>query len=144
MRFPKEEATFAAHLRTKGLKNTPERLEVLRAIFGRERHFAVEDLVRDLHRRGHAVSRATIYRTLTLLSEVGLIREAVRGSGFTHYEHVHGADHHDHLLCVRCGAVVEFVSSEIERLQEEVCSRHGFTPFSHAHQINGLCRKCRA
>ena len=144
MRFPKEEASFAEHLKAKGLKSTPERLEVLRAIFGKERHFAVEDLVQELHRRGHAVSRATIYRTLSLLAEGGLIREAVRGNGFTHYEHVHEAEHHDHLLCTRCGAVVEFESPEIERLQDEICRRHGFTPYAHAHQINGLCRKCRA
>ena len=143
MRFPREEASFTEYLRAKGLKNTSERLEVLRAIFARESHFAIEDIVQALQRRGHAVSRATIYRTLSLLAESGLIREAVRGSGFTHYEHVHEAEHHDHLLCVHCGAVVEFVSPEIERLQEEVCRKYGFTALSHAHQINGLCARCR-
>ena len=142
--FPKEEASFAEHLRIKGLKSTPERLEVLRSIFGRESHFAVEDLVLELHRRGHAVSRATVYRTLTLLAESGLIREAVRGNGFIHYEHVHEAEHHDHLLCIRCGAVVEFVSPEIERIQDQVCRQHGFAPLAHTHQINGLCAKCRS
>ena len=141
-RFPREEASFAEHLKAKGLKNTPERLEVLRTIFARESHFAIEDIVLALRRRGHSVSRATIYRTLSLLSEGGLIREAVRGNGFIHYEHVHEAEHHDHLFCMDCGGVVEFVSTEIERLQDEVCRAHGFTPLSHTHQINGLCARC--
>lgn len=140
--FPREEAAFASHLRIRGLKSTAERLQVLRAIFAHERHFAVDDIQMEMRRRGRSASRATIYRTLALLSESGLIREAVRGNGYTHYEHVHEAEHHDHLLCVRCGAVVEFVCTEIERLQEDICRRHGFTAHTHAHQINGLCRRC--
>ena len=139
-RFAVQEAAFAEQLRTKGLKNTPERLEVLRTIFSREAHFAVEDIVAEMRRHGRPASRATIYRTLSLLAEGGLIREAVRGNGYTHYEHVR--EHHDHLLCVHCGAVVEFVSAEIERIQDEICRRHAFTPLSHAHQINGLCARC--
>ena len=142
LRFVREEASFTKHLKSKGLKSTPERLEVLREIFGRERHFAIEDVAQALRRRGRHVSRATVYRTLSLLAETGLIREAVRGSDYTHYEHVHESEHHDHLLCVHCGAVVEFVSPQIERLQDEICRRHSFTSLSHAHQINGLCSRC--
>lgn len=142
--YAREEASFSEQLRAKGLKSTPERLEVLREIFSREAHFAVEDIVQAMRRKGRSASRATIYRTLALLAEGGLIREAVRGSGFIHYEHVHREEHHDHLLCVRCGAFVEFVSPEIERLQEEVCRTHGFTPLFHSHQINGLCARCEA
>lgn len=141
-RFDREEAGFLEHLKAKGLKGTPERLEVLREVFGRHSHFAVEDVVLAMRRKGRQVSRATVYRTLSLLTETGLLREAVRGQGYTHYEHVHESEHHDHLLCVHCGAVVEFVSPEIERLQDEICRRHGFTPLSHAHQVNGLCARC--
>ncbi len=139
-RFASAEAAFADQLRAKGLKNTPERLEVLRTIFSRHAHFAIEDIVAEMRRRGRPASRATIYRTLSLLAEGGMIREAVRGNGYTHYEHVR--EHHDHLLCVHCGAVVEFVSAEIERIQDEICRRHVFTPLSHSHQINGLCARC--
>ena len=141
-RLLREEELFTKHLRVKGLKSTPERLEVLREIFGRESHFAIEDVAQALRRRGRPVSRATVYRTLSLLAESGLIREAVRGNGYIHYEHVRESEHHDHLLCVHCGAVVEFVSPQVERIQDEICRRHGFTPLSHTHQINGLCGRC--
>ena len=70
-RFASQEAAFAEQLRTKGLKNTPERLEVLRTIFSREAHFAVEDIVAEMRRHGRPASRATIYRTLSLLAEGG-------------------------------------------------------------------------
>jgi Fur family ferric uptake transcriptional regulator len=141
-RFLREEASFMTHLKAKGLKSTPERLEVLREIFGRENHFAIEDVAQALRRHGRPVSRATVYRTLSLLAETGLIREAVRGNGYIHYEHVRESEHHDHLLCVHCGAVVEFVNAQVERIQDEICRRHGFTPLSHTHQINGLCGRC--
>lgn len=143
-RFLREEASFARRLKAKGLKSTPERLEVLREVFGRETHFAIEDVAQALRRRGRRVSRATVYRTLSLLAETGLIREAVRGSGYIHYEHVRESEHHDHLFCVHCGTVVEFVSPQVERIQDGICRRHGFTPLSHTHQINGLCGRCEA
>jgi Fur family ferric uptake transcriptional regulator len=87
------------------------------------------------------VSRATIYRTLPLLDRCGLIQEVFRVGGRTQYEVK--SEHHDHMLCIRCGRVIEFAEQDIEELQRAVCTRHGFKAVEHRMSIRGICRQCQ-
>lgn len=136
-------ARFRTYLRDRNLRMTPERHSVLEVILSREGHFDAEELLRFIRRRNKRVSRATLYRTLDHLREAGLVKMHRFGRGHALFEHVYGRQHHDHMVCDRCGKVIEFVNEEIERLQEEMCRLHGFRSTNHVMQIFGVCRECR-
>ena len=140
--FTKEDK-FRDYLKSKGLKYTPERRLVLREIFSFHNHFDAEGLFEKLREKGEHVSRATIYRTLPLLIESGLIKEALRCQDHTHYEHVFGHPHHDHLVCLGCGRVIEFREDKIERMQELICRRYDFQSIEHRLGIRGYCNRCK-
>ncbi len=140
-----EEAHFRALLRHEGLRMTPERSVILTEIFKIEGHFQPDDLLVRFRTNGVRISRATIYRTLDLLVSCGLVERETFAGG-VHYErahHVEGHPHHDHLVCMSCGAIFEFHNAEIERLQERVCRSFDFEPHGHSHQISGVCADCR-
>lgn len=129
-------------LRSNGLRITAGRRAILRELAGRTRHFDAEGLLADLGGRRAPVSRATVYRTLSQLVDTGLVRKYDLGDRQTVYEPVVGRDHHEHLICISCGRMIEFVQAEIERLQNEVCRRHRFHPVRHTLQIQGICEDC--
>jgi Fur family ferric uptake transcriptional regulator len=123
---------------------TEERLALFEEIFSQHRHIDAEELLAGMQARGSKISRATVYRNLDLLVECGLARKQQLASRRFLYEHVHGGQHHDHLVCAVCGRVVEFVSAGIAALQTEICRAHGFSPAHHTLQISGLCNGCAA
>ncbi|TKJ42471.1 transcriptional repressor [candidate division LCP-89 bacterium B3_LCP] len=138
-----EEKKFVNYLRRTGLKNTQARREVLQEVFRCHHHFDADDLYLRLKNRRAGVSRATVYRTLALLVESDLVRKMDLGEGRSTFEHVLGHPHHDHLVCVRCGSILEFRNSAIEDLQQKVCSEFDFKMLSHTQQIYGVCSKCQ-
>lgn len=109
-----------------------------------DRHFEIEELIERLRQCQAAVSRASIYRTLSLLISSGLVDKTSFDAAGPCYEIVRGHhDHHDHMVCVKCGKLIEFKQAEIERLQEEVAEEHGFNMRGHRLTIYGVCRNCR-
>jgi Fur family ferric uptake transcriptional regulator len=135
--------SFEQRMRRRGLRVTAERRTILEHAFRHYGHFAADSLLRSLKRHGCGISRATVYRTLAHLVEAGLLRRYDLGGRQAIYEPVFGRTHHEHLLCVRCGRMFEFVQRRIEQLQEEVCREHGFLALSHTLQIHGICEQCR-
>ncbi|MBI5142211.1 MAG: transcriptional repressor [Nitrospirae bacterium] len=131
-----------AGLRSMGLRMTRERELIVAEVDSFDGHFEPDELLDRMRRKNIRVSRASIYRTLPLLVECGAIKEAVYKDRKTRYERLIGRDHHDHMVCTECGGVIEFVSDEIERLQEAVCKRHGFGIAGHTLEIRGVCRDC--
>jgi Fur family ferric uptake transcriptional regulator len=129
------------YLYGKKLQWTAQRELILQEVLRSRGHFDAEELVARLRGGSRKVSRATVYRTLPRLRECGLIREAFRRDGRWQYERIRG--HHDHMLCIRCGRIIEFKEDEIERLQDEVCCRYGFKPLEHRMGIQGICRECQ-
>jgi len=138
-----ENDKFKQFLQTQGLKLTPERREILSGAFSLHTHFDAERLYDTLRERGSRLSRATVYRTLPLLVDSGLIRETLRCEGKSSYEHTYGHEHHDHLLCVNCGKIIEFCEDNINRLRDAICRQHDFEPVECRLGIRGLCKKCR-
>lgn len=122
---------------------TPERKVVLGAILGAQGHFTADDLCIQLKRRDPMVSRATIYRTLELLVGSGLVEKVDLGGQQAYYENFYGRGHHDHLICLGCGTIIEFTSPAIEDLQDAVCREHQFEVHYHSHKIFGRCQKCQ-
>lgn len=134
---------FRNYLRQHGNKITPQRELILDVFMDMEGHPAPEELYTEVKKRDHSVGQATVYRTLKLLSEAGIAKEMHFGDGLTRYEHKWGQTHHDHLICERCGANIEVVDPQIEKLQEELAAKHGFVLTGHRMYLYGLCAACR-
>lgn len=130
-------------LRARGLRMTGEREALVRAAVGRRRHFTLEELVEEVVRHDTRASRATVYRGLPILVEAGILQPVLVSEEPRRFELALGRRHHDHLLCRRCGRVVEFRSSAIEDLQARVAARHGFRLTGHVHELVGDCAPCR-
>mgnify|MGYP001051417533 CR=1 FL=1 len=135
------EDKFREFLEIRGEKLTDPRRTLLRHIYGSHKHFDADELVRDLHDAGHAISRSTVYRTLRLLVEAGLLRE-LRLKNRSAYEHDYGYPAHDHLHCTNCNRVIEFRNEELLKLCEDVGRAHGFRVTGHRFLIDGLCSDC--
>src|SRR5437773_990787 len=135
-------ARLAEYLSSRRLKMTRERREILGQVLSLRGHFDADHLLVMLHRSGCNVSRATLYRTLAVLVEAGLVHRLEMARGQARYEPMVGRHHHDHMVCLSCGGIIEFESREIERLQEQVCRRKRFLMTGHTHQILGYCAAC--
>lgn len=134
---------FIEYLRLKELKYTPERKIILEEVFKLHTHFNSEILFEKICRRTKKISKATIYRTIPILIDSGLMKEVLRQNGRAYYEHTFGHGHHDHLLCVKCGRVIEFYNKNIEKLQERICNEYDFKPTDHKLGIRGYCKRCK-
>lgn len=132
------------YLRAQGLRSTDARRKILEAVFGGGGHFTADDLLDKLRRSGERVSRASVYRTLALLVEGGFVETREFQRGQMMYEAMLGQHHHDHLICTRCGRIVEFENEEIEALQSRVAASHGFDLDHHSLRLFGRCSDCRA
>ncbi|MFO0637395.1 MAG: transcriptional repressor [Nannocystaceae bacterium] len=134
---------FHAYLTKKGLKSTRQRDVIALKFFSAGGHVSIEDLLALARAEYPRVGYATVYRTLKLLTECGLAAERRFGEGHTMYETAGDSAHHDHLICVECGFVLEFHSEEIEREQERVARSFGFNVIRHRHELYGLCPRAR-
>jgi Fur family ferric uptake transcriptional regulator len=133
---------FQERLRRRGFRMTAERRAILERVVRSSGHFDADSLLRSLRADGESVSRATVYRTIGHLVDAGLLRKYDLGDRHTQYEPAVGKEHHEHMICVVCGEILEFVEKRIETLQDEVCRRHDFRPLSHTLHIHGICAKC--
>jgi Fur family ferric uptake transcriptional regulator len=134
---------FSTFLRERGLRVTQERSAILKKTLACSGHFDPESLYLQIRATGLKASRASVYRTLGLLCECGLIGMVRKTEHGTIYENTFGDEHHDHMLCIQCGKTIEFYSEEIERLQEILCKNQGFRGMSHNLEIRGYCIKCQ-
>lgn len=133
---------FERFLHKRELRLTEARAAIVEAALARQGHYPIEDLIVDLKARGIRGSKATVYRTLPLLAEAGILEPAIIAGESKAYETTYGRHHHDHLLCARCGRVVEFEFDAFEILQKEVASRYGFRLDGHHHELLGTCPDC--
>ena len=134
---------FRGFLKDRKQRFTKERANILQKILSYRGHFDPGTLHSRIKQEGLKTSRASVYRTLNLLCECGLIERVRKTEHGTIYEHTFGLGHHDHMLCTQCGTVIEFYSEDIERLQEDLCKKHGFQGASHSLEIRGYCKKCQ-
>lgn len=128
-------SVFRRFLRNQGLKYTVERADVLQAIIDHDGPFEAEELLLDMRHRGHRVSKATIYRTLRLLQEAGIITQALFDSKQSHFQMIYGKQPRDVMVCMRSGRAVEFQSDELVRLRDRICRELGWDPVGHRFQI---------
>jgi Fur family ferric uptake transcriptional regulator len=137
------EKRFRSYLDERGLKYTKERVAILHAVMENHGHFEVEDLILAMRQKGQKVSKATTYRTLALLLGAAIIRQLVFGPKHAYYEHIYGHRHHEHMVCLQCGKVVEFLEPRLSALVDAISDQHSFTLTSHRFTLFGLCAECR-
>ncbi|MHC5001819.1 MAG: Fur family transcriptional regulator [Planctomycetota bacterium] len=131
-------AVFRRFLRSRRLKYTPERADILNAIIERDDVFEAEELLLDMRRRGHRVSKATIYRTIKLLQDAGIITQALFDSRQSHYQLIYGRAPRDYIVCMKTGRYIEFSNDELVALRNRICRDFGWEPVGHRFQIYGL------
>ncbi len=126
----------------RGLKSSAKRSLVVEHFMKCDRHYTIEELHDEIKHINPRVSFSTVYRTLKLLSDCGLASECNFGDGIIRFEPVHKTQHHDHLICVSCGKIIEFKNDQIEKIQKDVARKYTFSISSHRMELYGMCEKC--
>ncbi len=132
---------FMEFLATRNLRVTAQRQAIVDSVFSTEEHFTAEQLLEWSRARDKSVSRATVYRTLPLLTESGLVQEMDFGKDYKFYDPNY-SDHpnHNHIICEDCDKIVEFESEQIEQIEREISLKHGFSIRSQSIQITANCK----
>ncbi len=139
----KELQIFHEFLQKKGLKLTKPREIILEEVFHTNKHFNVDELYDQIRRKYENVSRATVYRTIPLLIEANLIKNALRCAAKDHYEHIYGSSNHFHLVCKKCGKIIEEDLKEVEEVLQKYAKLHNFKIEEFNIGANGYCSDCR-
>jgi Fur family ferric uptake transcriptional regulator len=134
---------LTGYLADQGLKSTKQRDAILKIFAGAQQHLNADELYVRVKKVNPGIGYATVYRTLKLLAEAGLAEECRFEDGFSRFEYKNGNAHHDHLVCTRCGTIIEFENARIEALQHDVAKEKGFTVHSHKMDLYGLCVACQ-
>lgn len=131
-------------LKTKGLRNTPQRNAIVETIFESDEHFTADELWERIRKANSKASRATVYRTLSLLVEANLLTEIDLGEDLKTYDpNFHNKPAHNHLICVDCGKVLEFEDNHLELLNDCLTRRMGFRPLRQSIRIEANCEELR-
>lgn len=135
---------FMEFLAQKNLRITSQRQAIIDTVFTTDEHFTAEQLLEWSRERDKSVSRATVYRTLPLLTESGLVREMDFGKDYKFYDPNY-AEHpnHNHIICQDCSKIVEFESEKIARLESEISKELGFSLKTQRLQITGSCEELK-
>ncbi|HWR02869.1 MAG TPA: Fur family transcriptional regulator [Humidesulfovibrio sp.] len=134
---------FTSYLQEHRLKITPQRRLILDIFLLEPGHVSSEELYAKVKKRDASIGQATVYRTLKLLAGCGLAEAVSFADGITRYEPHFGVDHHDHLICEDCGRTIEIVDQVIERRQEELAAKYGFSLARHKMDLYGQCPECK-
>jgi len=136
-----ERAALTRYLEDHNLKSTHQREVILDTFLDAKGHVTSDDLYQQVREQHPNIGYTTVYRTMKLLCDAGLAIERHFEDGVTRYEIEH--EHHDHLVCTRCGKIVEFECAMIESAQTEIAQHYGFRVLRHRHELYGHCASCR-
>ena len=136
-----ERRALAEYLEKHSLKHTKQRDAILDVFLEAGQHVTSDDVYQRVREQHPGIGYTTVYRTMKLLCDAGLASERHFDDGVTRYEIEH--EHHDHLVCVRCGKIVEFECKMIEDAQDEIVRRYGFRLLRHRHELYGHCPDCQ-
>ena len=130
-------------LQKEGLRYTRQRQEIWNELRSSHEHRDAEEIFFTLRKHGLNISRATVYRTIDVLVKNKLIDKLDIGDGRARFEYNDKYLHHDHLVCTRCGKIVEFYDNEIENLQNKIARQNNFKLLDNSHQLFGICTECQ-
>ena len=137
------ETIFRQYLKEKGLLYSKQREQILKTFMKVQSHLTIDDLYNAVRKKNSRIGLATVYRTVKVICDCGLAREVDFGDGVRRFEHKYRHQHHHHLVCIKCGKVIEVTSSRIESLQKKLAKQHNFASTRDTMKIFGLCSKCK-
>jgi Fur family ferric uptake transcriptional regulator len=132
---------FQEYHQEKGMRMTHQRSMILDYLLKANHHVGMDEIYEAL--RSHGIGRVTVFRALKMLEECKIVDRVTSLSGKPRFEVKYERPHHDHLICVECGAIREVQWPQIERIQEKKCRDLGFLPVFHRHEIFGRCPQCQ-
>ena len=139
-----KERLFQKFIQERGLKTTRQRNTIINVFFSMRGHVSVEELLHEVKAVNPKIGYATVYRTLHLLVESGLVEERRFGDGLARYEGHSQIEHHDHMICQKCGQIFEFFNPELEALQDRLAEANNFQIHRHRLELYGTCRDVEA
>lgn len=134
---------FDLFIKQKGLRQTTPRKKVADIFLKTEKHLTTQQLYDVVRKKHNNIGYATVARTLKLLTEAQLCNIVDFGDGTQRFEHKYKHDHHDHLICTKCGLFIEIFSKRLEKIQNELVKKQGFLRQSHRLDLFGICPKCQ-
>tara|TARA_Y100000590_G_scaffold407151_1_gene497121 strand:- start:491 stop:919 length:429 start_codon:yes stop_codon:yes gene_type:complete len=126
---------FKEALRDENLKFTNQRFSIFEFLFSNKGHYECDEIIENLKRKKIKISRATAYRTLDLLVKYDFARKMILDDGISRYENKVDSPHHDHMICIDTGKIIEFESDQIESIQNNIAKKHGYEIIKHIHQL---------
>ncbi|MBN1627216.1 MAG: transcriptional repressor [Deltaproteobacteria bacterium] len=140
----REKRNFKALIETDGIGRVEDRLNVIDVFLNTEDHITLDDFMSLLNGKGYNYDQEFVKLCLNRWVELGFAQKEVFEGQPPRYEHRHLGKHHDHLICTKCGMIIEFQSDEMEQLQERIAAKAGFYILQHKMEIYGLCSRCAA
>jgi Fur family ferric uptake transcriptional regulator len=135
---------FKTRISAKGLKATRQREKILDVFLNSRGHKNLAQIYAQVAKAHPKIGYTTVYRTLKLLTRLGLAAQRKFADGGTQYEPTEGKKHHDHLICLKCGKIIEFEDDALETLQDGIAYRYRFKVFHHRMELYGQCAECRS
>jgi Fur family ferric uptake transcriptional regulator len=133
---------FKTRISEEGLKTTRQRKEILNIFLNSSGHKNLSQIYAQVSKTNPKIGYTTVYRTLKLLTRLGMATQRKFADGETRYEPTSEGTHHDHLICLDCGKIIEFEDQTLEALQNGVAQRHRFKIFHHRMELYGRCEEC--
>ena len=139
-----KESAFAQYIQESGLKTTKQRNTIIAVFFRLRGHISVEELLVEVKKANPRIGYATVYRTLHLLVQSGLVQERRFGDGLARYEGHSEVEHHDHMICLECGQISEFFNPRLEEIQGQLAEENNFQIYRHRLELYGACKDNKA
>ncbi|BCD62446.1 Fur family transcriptional regulator, ferric uptake regulator [Nitratiruptor sp. YY08-26] len=129
-------------VKKRGLKYSSQREQILKVLFNAKNHLTPEEIYQEVKKENTSIGLATVYRTLSFLESEDIVSSISFGSEGKKYE-LNRGEHHDHMICIKCGKIIEFFNEELERLQEEIAKKENFKLITHQMNMYGICEECQ-
>lgn len=140
----REKEQFSKLFKQDQIADFENRFAVMEAFMQVEGHISSMQMMQRLNELGHQLEPEFVRDTLKLMCQYGFASKQQFNNGEILYEHLHLGQHHDHMVCTKCGKIVEFEDSQLERLQIQAAERHGFHLLQHKMEMYGICAQCMA